>query len=384
MRKTAWFFNLFLAVTLAMIIPRFAPGRGELDFIKYWSASRLFIQRQNPFDSQAQLELQLETRPDLGLKEGDIYETWNPPWLLLLISPLAALPFDLAVPLWVVLNVLLITLSMICSWKLAGGSTQTVEFLYVLAAAFLAGSVITIIRIGQVSALVLLSITAGLWLLRKQKEFLAGVLFFFTSIKPHLVFLIVATLFIWAIRSRKWRFFLGMATVGALSLLAAWIIYPGWLQAYLSRMENMPYQAIYTSTFGSLFELLFGWNFIKYIGILLLLLTIPLAKLFKQDDLGASNLALAVTLPFAPYGFNFDQILLLPAIAQIIFWVTHHQLSHQNSRAVIIGFALIYLLQFWLMTIKELPYSWFFIVSFLLMLLYLFSWRVKRVSVKTA
>lgn len=371
MRKSAWLFTFLLSVTLAIIIPRYAPGRGELDFIKYWSASRLLILRMNPFDSEALRQMQMSARPELDLKQGDIFETWNPPWLLLLLGPLSALPFDLAVQAWVVINTFLILLSLLIAWKLAGGNPYDVEFIIVLAAGFLFGGTLTLIRMGQISVIALISLTAGLWYLQKRQDLPAGIFLFFASIKPHLSFLILLVIFLWAIRGRRFSIFLGMVLVGIASVVMVWIIYPDWLSAYLNRLDNMPYQEIYTSTFGSLVALIFGFDYFKYIGLLLLPLIMPLAKRFNSSPMEMTNLALVVTLPFAPYGFSFDQILLLPAITQMLFWITNKELRSSKSRLVVLGLTIIYLFYYWLMSLRDLPYSWFFLVSFALMILFL-------------
>ena len=42
----------------------------------------------------------------------------------------------------------------------------------------------------------------------------------------------------------------------------------------------------------------------------------------RRGLLTGVNVALLISVPLAPYGWSFDQIMLLPAITQIVFWIS--------------------------------------------------------------
>jgi hypothetical protein len=77
----------------------------------------------------------------------------------------------------------------------------------------------------------------------------------------------------------------------------------------------------------------------------------------------------------AQNGFSFDQIVLLPAIVQIIAWLRQSNLA--NRWAWIVGSGLIgmNLVLFWMLTLPSLPYTWFVWVPFALLGLYMLAWR---------
>jgi len=385
MKRIAIFFTLFLGVILAVIIPNFAPGRGEQDFIRYWAASRLLVTGGNPYDGKDLTNIQKETRPELLIEEGDIVEAWNPPWLLLTLIPLGLLPFGFAVPMWVFLNVLLIVSALVISWRLSGGADNQRLFLIVLGAGVLFGNTIILIRLGQISTLILMSLLIGFLLIQKDRDWLAGVIFLVATIKPQLSYLVLLVLLIWSLKHRRWKIIAGLAVAGIVSALVVWLILPGWLSIYIQTILRLPFSNIYTSTLGSFMNEMFGVSIFKYTAILLLPLAFPLAK--QVDKIGwftTMNLALVISIPFSVYGFSFDQVLLLPAVVQIIAWITKGMLPSKFAWGVGIGITVTYTLLLWMMSRTALPYYWFFWISFFILCLYLLAWRYNRERTKTA
>jgi len=375
MKRIAIFFVIFLGVILAVIIPNFAPGRGEQDFIRYWAASRLLVTGGNPYDGKELIELQNSTRPELSIKEGDIVEAWNPPWLLLTMLPLGLLPFNAAVPLWIFLNVLIIVVSLMISWQLSGGKDNQRLFVIVLGAGVLFGNTVILLRLGQISTLVLISFLIGFWLIQKGHDWLAGIILLIATIKPQLSYLVLFILLIWTLKYRRWKILVGMALSGIAAALFVWLILPEWLSIYIQTISRLPFSIIFTSTLGSFMSEVFGISIFKYMAILLLPLAFPLAK--NVEKIGwftTMNLALVISIPLSIYGFSFDQVVLLPAIVQMVAWITQGRFSSKVAIGIGIGTAATYALLLWMMSLKDLPYYWFFWISFLIMCLYLTAW----------
>ena len=382
MKRIAIFFTLFLGVILAVIVPNFAPGRGEQDFIRYWAASRLFWSGDDPYDAKNLEAIEHETRPQQESFGGEYVKAWDPPWLLISLGPLAALPIDWAVSIWVLCNVVIITSVLYATWKINGEERYFVIALFI---GYLYGNTISLIRLGQISSIVLVSLLLGVYLLRKEWDWFAGVCLLLSTIKPHLSYLLLLVILIWVVKYHRWKVFWGMLSAFFISCLVAWILYPGWFGSYLLTIFQMPYGEIYTSTLGSFIAGIFGITTLRYIGIALIPLAFFLAK--QVDKIGwftTMNLTLVISIPLSVYGFSFDQVLLLPAIVQIFTWITKGMLSHKIAWGIGMGVVVTYGILLWMMSLPSLPYYWFFWISFLLMCLYLLAWRFHRERSKTA
>jgi hypothetical protein len=383
MNRIFWLFTVILGVSLAIIIPSFAPGRGEQDFIRYWAASRLLITGGNPYDGKELSDLQIKTRPDLAIKEGDIVEAWNPPWLLLTLLPIGLMPFNLAVPIWVFLNVLLIVIALAMSWRFSGGDNNHRLFLIVLGSGVLFGNTIILIRLGQISTLILISLLVGFWLIQKDRDWLAGIIFLVATIKPHLTYLILFVLLIWSLQHHRWKILVSMVITAFFSAFLIWLVLPDWLSIYFQTILRLPFTNIYTSTLGSFSSEVLNLPILKFVPFFLLPLAFPLAK--NMDKIGwftTMNLTLVISIPLSIYGFSFDQVLLLPAIVQMIAWITQGLFSSKLAWGIAFGLILTYVILLWMMSLKDLPYYWFFWISFLIMWLYLVSWRYQNGTIE--
>jgi hypothetical protein len=376
MPKSAWFFTIFIGLFLSIYI--YAPPMGAQDFSRYWSASRLLITGENPYDSHALLILQKENCPKLKFSDKYIAEAWNPPWLLLSITPLAIFPFELSVRLWIFLNIFLLAIALFLSWRMVVGLNLQRFFYLVFYAGFLFGNTWIMIQLGQISSLVLISLILGVLFIRKEKDILAGVVLFLTTIKPHLVYFVLFVILIWSIRNRRWKIWAGMAIAGFSSSFIVWLIYPDWLEVYIQKLFQMPYFNVYCSTLGSFIASFAGINYFRYIGILLLPLAFPLSKLISKDGwLTAINLSLTVSIPISPYGFSFDHVLLLPAVIEMIVWCVKKEIPPPIACITGLGLIITYGALFWMIG-QVLEYYWFFWIALALSILYLVAWRYHR------
>ncbi|MGC8787565.1 MAG: hypothetical protein ACP5Q1_09100, partial [Anaerolineae bacterium] len=191
-------------------------------------------------------------------------------------------------------------------------------------------------------------------------------------------YLVVLLAVSWAVRHRRWQVLWGMAFALGFSAIMLWLISPGWVPAYLCFVSGHDFFQYYTSTLGGLAYALWGTNLLRYAGILLLPLIPFLLRLAdSQGWLTAMNVALLASVPLAPYGFTFDQIVLLPAILQMLAWLQQGELPGRCSQAVRIGLVLIYLV-FFLLSIPTLYYHCFAWVPLALAGLYALAWTQRR------
>lgn len=368
---------VLIAAAIAMVFT-FEQGQGEPDFLAYWSAARLLVTGQNPYDPTSLRALVLETRPDRDVDRGEPFASWNPPWLLTVLLPLGLLPFDLAVRVWIFCNIGLIGAASVLTCKLLAEPLDKRSMLFVLAASLWSGPTLMTILVGQTSSLVLVGLVLGAWCLHSRRDIVAGPAFLLATIKPHVTYLVLLLLLLWVVRHRRWQVFGGMIAAGVISMAVLWTIFPRWMLAYFDLMSR--YRGLFflytTSTIGSLAYELWGTNAFRFAGILLVPFVFPLLRLADSRGwMTAMNVALLVSVPLAMYGFGFDQLVLLPAVVQVISWLRCRELPARAAWAIGGGLVLVYVASFAMVTISYEYCYWFALIALALAGLYALAWK---------
>jgi hypothetical protein len=371
--------GLLIALVLVLLgmvlVTPFGVGRGEKDFVAYWSAARQLATGHNPYDWPALSKLQSEALSS-GEQENEAgIPSWNPPWLLLLLTPFGALPFGAAARIWLLLNIGLIETAMVIAWRSLGESSDKRELVLALVAGVLFGESLLTINMGQITSLVLIGLMIGIRLLQDGHDFWAGAALLLATIKPHLTYFVFLLLLVWVIRHRRWQVFAGLIAAGLASMVVMWIIFPGWLSAYWSLVGNQPFWAYPTATLGGLVYTLWGIKLFHFAGILLAPLALWFVRLAEARGWPtAVNAALLVSIPLSPFGFGFDQIMLLPAIAQMIIWLWRKQLPVRLAWLIGSGLLVIYIALLWMRATLTISDCWYVWVPLALLGLYVFGW----------
>jgi hypothetical protein len=377
---------VLIAVGIAMVFT-FAEGQGEPDFLAYWSAARLLVTGQNPYDPTSLRALVLETRPDRDVDRGQPFASWNPPWLLTVLLPLGLLPFDLAARVWIFCNIGLIGAASVLTWKLLAEPLDKRSMLFVMAASLWSGPTLMTILVGQTSSLVLVGLVLGAWWLHTGRDRLAGAAFLLATIKPHVTYLVLLLLLLWVVRHRRWQVFGGMIAAGVISMAILWTIFPRWMLAYFDLISTHRHLFFmyWTSTIGSLAYALWRTTAFRFAGILLVPFVFPLLRL--ADSRGwvtAMNVALLVSVPLAVYGFGFDQLVLLPAVVQVISWLWCRELPARAAWAIAGGLVLVYVASFAMVTISYLYSYWFALIPLAWAGLYALAWKQRTTKLGAA
>jgi hypothetical protein len=370
-------FIFLLGIILTPLFQVVDLNAGKDDFLAYWSAAHLLVTGGNPYDHSAMNSLEKSVRPEL-VSDGDFFlNAWNPPWLLLLFAPLGFLSYPIAVPVWIFCNTVLIGLALIISWRMCTGNESSKGILIVFVAGYLFGETIAYIAIGQITVLVLLGMLLSIWWLNHQKDILAGAILLFTLIKPQISYFFLLIVLIWIIQNRRWKVILGFVIALLSSLIIFWIIDPGWLNNYITLINSMPYTLIYTSTFGSFMASLFHTN-IFYFSVLILIFCIkPLLRILEKAGwYTAMNISVLISLPLSPFGFTFDQIIILPAIVQIISWLWQRRFRIKTISLIIVSLLLFYAFVIKMLSINNLAYYWFFIIPVIFLPIYIIPWKI--------
>ena len=377
--KKDLFFIVSLGIILTLIIPMFLREKGGGDFLAYWSAAHLFTDEGNPYNQAEMRQLQQQTSPDRFVNNDGFINAWNPPWLILILLPVGILPFSIAFPVWVFCNTFLIGLALLISWKLCVGDQRSWGIIFVFLTGFLCVDTISYLAIGQITSIVLLGIVLFIWFLDRNLDILAGIAILFATIKPHISYFFLIIVFIWIIQNRRWKVAIGLILAALISLAIFWVIIPSWLTDYISLLNNLPFNLLYTSTFASLISDKFNISIFKFLPILLIFLIKPLLQIIRREDwLTAANMVLLVSIPLSPYGFNFDHIVLLLSIVQIIAWSSKNEIPRKYTYFIFVGLVVINLIIAKMLSIDGLEYYWFFWIPIPLLGIYLFAWKTRN------
>jgi hypothetical protein len=303
----------------AAILPMKAGAFGWRDFLNSWSASHLLVTGGDPYSFDALNRLNAQVAPERGITEP----AWNPPWLVVTLAPLGLLPYEYAVRVWLLINILTLACVPLFIWRwLAGRDARRPPAWLVLVGLAFAGSLVQI-AIGQITIVILLGILFCLAGLRSGHDGWAGAALVLSLSKPHLIYLTLPLILIWAALHRRWRVWLGLIAATVLGLIIATLLSPVWLGSYLNALGSNDFFVKLNATLGGFAKAVWGTDALRYLAVLTLFLLPWLVRLSNRRGLLTGvNVALLISLPLAPYGWSFDQIMLLPAITQIVFWIT--------------------------------------------------------------
>ena len=235
--------SIFTVLLLIVQIDGTHRAFGNFDFIQYWSAFRLFAAGQNPFDPALMLELQSSS----GMHQDQPVMMWNPPWLLLLLSPVLRFDLKIAAQLWALANLLLALLSAGIVWyEFSGKKTSAIFY---LAAACTFFPVLYAIRSGQLGPLLLFASALMLRGLRRNEPIATGIGIFLALLKPHVFYLVFIFIVFGALRKRELRgplFGLGLLAAAMLSLM---LFEPAAMSNWIGALKNRDaggYASIYS------------------------------------------------------------------------------------------------------------------------------------------
>lgn len=315
-------FLLLLAGSMAYVVIAFISVPqffGEIDLLQYWAGAKLLSQGTNPYAPSEILSLQQQvtTYGDLPIL------LWNPPFIFPFILPLALLSFQTATWVWFIFSTCLaglgVEISMLPFRRRLRERRWVIPIL--LCTAFYYPVLLTL-HFGQSSHILLLALAGYLALTfregRLSDGFQAGLVLSVTLIKPHLLHLVYVFVFVDAVRFSRWRtvkgFVLGAVILGAIATL----IYPPAFSSYLKTLSAPP---IYwrTPTLGSWLQSLSGMHepVVRLLPTLFaqfLLLTVLMRARGRTFTPSLVYLLIPISLLTAPYGWVYDQVLLLPSI----------------------------------------------------------------------
>ena len=320
--KGAWFFAALVGILIGTMC---FVTRGELfgvqgDFYAYWAAVQLFWRGQNPFDAGviARFDANIVS-PPLGPRIA-----WNPPFLLVFLSPIAALSYVSALSIWTGLSLFWGLCTGLMVWGIDSRRAFSVR-VWVLATVFCV-PLFSCLKLGQISTLLSCSLALGIWFLSVRRDWLAGLAFVPLCAKPHVFYLVGVTLLVWFIREGRYRAIVGAGTglMGA-SLLAE-VVHPGIHHQWAYR-DSWPTNYAGSTLTALVRQFLISSSGVDPIFVVCAVMmvggTVAFFALIQRFPQARNlpdmvSLSLVISLLTAPYGFVFDQAALVLAQNRLV------------------------------------------------------------------
>ena len=301
------------------------------DFLHFYVLGSLAVEHRGAdlYDMSAQAAVAAQRVPEAS---GIRYLPLYPPHVSLFFAPLALLPYSAALLLWWGYGALVYGICCYYVWCACPRLRNYGGIVAILAIAYPA--FFHLIAWGQTSALALACFTVMFFLLRDDRDFLAGLVLGCLIFKPQLG-LAAAAVFV---SIGAWRTVAG-AILSAAAQLSAGVLYYGtepflrWIdrlrdvRAILPLLEPKPYQTHCLRTFWSMLIPWPDFSFGLYIvsAVAVLALTISCWRKTRPVPLALRYSALLLaTVMVAPHLTVYDLVILGPAFLLLANWLADH------------------------------------------------------------
>lgn len=303
------------------------------DYVNYWSAGKLNIRGDNPYDLDQLLDLQHQA----GWTEDWVIPTWYPPWALPLLMPLSLFDYSVSRFLWFLISVCILVFAIAQSWKLYQGPTSQV-WVGLLIGVLFTPTLISLM-LGQAQPWILLGVMGFLLYINKPRyDWLAGIFAGLIGIKPQLLILFWIALLLWSFQQRKWQALAGSAvTIGA-GLVTAALFNPNVVTEYVQSIQGTPPFYLATPTIGYYLRAVFGFekSWLQFIPSLIGVFWLVYywqKKRSNWDWLQEMPILMFASIITAPFTWSHDQMILTPALMQAAIWLL---LSRKRWKASLI------------------------------------------------
>jgi hypothetical protein len=279
------------------------------DYIQYWAAGRQVLRHANPYDAEAILRLEQSAGP--GRTEPEL--SGSPPLVLLLAAPLAALSAKTGLVVWFAVLFASFSVSLVILWRLHG-RPDTLFYLF----GFLFAPVLACLQCGQITILLLLCVLGFLYFLH-SRPWLAGALLVPLTLKPHLFLPFAVALIFWILSRKAYGVLAGFAVTFALCLAAVLYLDPLAWARYLEMMRTQGLVDDFVPTLSNAMQRLVspGTRWLRFLPDAAACVWAGWYFQSRRDRwnwMDQGMVTLLVSFLCAPYGFFFDESVLLPAV----------------------------------------------------------------------
>ena len=356
-------FRIVVQLLLAALVLYFFVRRADTlrtyvsqrDSIAYWTAGKLLLTHDNPYDIDHVLEMEQQH----GYAEQKPLVLRTPPWSLFMVLGLGVLDAFWAWVVWIAASIVALLISMRLCWRLYGAQ-QTPQNLFWIVG-YLLAPVPACLVAGQMGIMLLLGVVFFLWL-ELERPFLAGAALVLPFAKPHLLSLFWFALIFWIISRKKWAVATGFVTAFALACFLPLLFDPHVFADYRQMLRRASVGLEFIPALSGVIRLLFfrRWFWVQFVPMAIGLAWCARFVVWHRSnwDWREHAPALIVTSVLTtPYAWLTDEVVVLPAILQATVWI---YLGRKNlkvtSRIVVFIFALLNLLLLLILRSKQ-PFS---------------------------
>lgn len=299
-------FLLVSAVLVLTLAPSNPAGR---DFIEYWAAAQRLVHHASPYNWNGVLAV--EKSAGFGLERPEFW--YSPPSDLILALPLGYLSARTGLLLWVVGLFASLCLALWLLWRLEGRPNSLLPLAGLAFAPALA-----CLQAGQISLLMLLGLTLFLSF-HSTRPLLAGAAMLPCTLKPHLFLPFALVLLLWALLGRRFHLLLGFAAALAAGTAVTFYFDPhAWAEySRMMQTEGMLHEFVPTLAESLRFAIHRNAVWIQFVPEVLACawaLWYFWAHRTHWDWMEQGLLVLLVAAVCRPYGWFFDESVLLPVV----------------------------------------------------------------------
>jgi Glycosyltransferase family 87 len=312
----------------------------ERDSIAYWTAGRLLVHHQNPYDPARVLELERQQ----GYGEDKPLVLRTPPWSLFVVVPLGFLnPFSAWI-LWTSVSLGSLLTAMRLCWRIYGDDPIPRNLFTLIGYTF--APVPACLVAGQMGLVLLLGVILFLWW-ESDRPVLAGAALLLPFAKPHLLALFWFALFFWAVVRKKRQIAIGFMVALTSATGLALLFDPHVFQHYREMLYQASIGYEFIPALSGVLRLLFLRRefWVQFIPMTISLVWCAWFLIRNQCNWNWRRhgpALLVVSVLTTPYAWLTDEVVLLPAILQAAAFVYQTRATMKvSSRLVLVTFALL-------------------------------------------
>jgi hypothetical protein len=300
----------FLAVAVVIALGMRSANPGARDFIEYWAAEQQLVHHGNPYDPVALLSVERGG----GFNKSQAEFWYGPPASLVLALPLGFASARIGLILWTLLQFSCLAASLWLFWQI-DGRPNTLLYL----CGFLFAPAVLCLQAGQISLLLLFGVTLFLRF-HDSRPLIAGAALLPCALKPHLFLPMAVVLLLWEATRRCWRIIAGFATALTAGHLTALSFDPLAWQQYTQLMKSdSRVLHEFVPTLSECFRYAIDQNavWLRFVPVALGCTWAAWYFWTRRNRWSWMDQGMVVLLVSAlcrPYGWVFDESVLLPAV----------------------------------------------------------------------
>lgn len=320
------------------------------DYIQYWAEGRQVLSHSNPYDAAAILRLEQSAGP--GRTEVEL--SGSPPLVLLLAVPMGLFSARTGLILWFAVLFVALSISLWLLWRVQG-RPHTLIYLF----GFLFAPALACLQCGQISIFLLLSLAAFLFFIESQ-SWLAGIVLVPWALKPHLFFPFAVALVLWIFARKAFRVLSGFLLALGICLAIIWYFDPQVWAQYLQMMREQKLIEDFVPTLSVAWQRLVSptqvWlRFLPDVVACIWAAWYFRSRRERWNWTHHGMVMLLVSCLCAPYGFFFDESVLLPAA---LFGVLRARETKRSQWPIVVAGAAALIECFKLVPVTSLFYLW--------------------------